>query len=71
MTEFVYHGPMQGLTLHDAGGAVVWDGMLHPGKTYTDLPPDHPHVVSFVAGGLLVEPSAPAPKRRPPAEKET
>lgn len=52
MTDYIYHGPMQGLTLTDASGTVVFDGMLHPGKPCT-LPADHPHVESFVAGRLL------------------
>lgn len=76
MTDYVYHGPMQGLTLCDEQGKAVWEGMLAPGKTYTNLPEGHPHIETFKAGGLLKPPppGAPgaAPKRIPktPALKE-
>lgn len=69
MTDYIYHGPMQGLTLHGEDGAVVWEGMLHPERPVT-LPADHPHVVTLLAAEWL----KPAPARKSPkpatADKE-
>ncbi|HEY9212062.1 MAG TPA: hypothetical protein VIQ29_04315 [Ancylobacter sp.] len=51
--SFTYRGPAQAVSLHDAAGAVIWEGNLAPGRPVKDLPVDHPHVAAWVAGKLL------------------
>lgn len=51
---FTWHGPAQAVSLHDAAGAVVWEGTLAPGRTVEDLPADHPLVAAWLDQRLLV-----------------
>lgn len=73
MKSYVYHGPLTGLSLADAKGKIVWEGMLVPGRMAEGLPVDHPHVVTLVAGKLLVEADSTtppvAPKRGRPQQE--
>jgi len=41
------------VTLHDAAGEVVWEGSLVPGREVTDLPANHPHVLTWGALDML------------------
>ncbi|CAA0086909.1 Uncharacterised protein [Starkeya nomas] len=52
--SFIWRGPAQAVTLHDAAGAVAWEGSLVPGREATGLPPDHPFVVGWIDQKLLV-----------------
>lgn len=66
MTDYIYQGPFQGLTLHDPAGAVLVEVVLHPGKPVS-LPADHSHVVTLVAAGWL----QPEPTRKAKATAPT
>ena len=52
MTRFHYRGAVQALTLNDAAGAVVFDGVLVTDRTVR-LPAEHRRVRRMVEAGLL------------------
>lgn len=64
----IWHGTAQAVTLHDAKGAVVWEGALAPDRGVSGLPLAHPFVVGWLDAGLLAPAPAevddPAPVRR-------
>lgn len=60
---FTYLGPNTGFT--QGKGDAAKDVLLVKGRTYTDLPAEHPVVKNLIARKLLVEPE---PKPEPEAE---
>lgn len=66
MPEYIYSGPLSGLTLRGAEGRRI-DVALTPGAT-VDLPADNLAVAALVHRGHLTEVSPPSPE--PPVKPE-
>lgn len=54
MSDFIWRGPLIGLSLPDGNGGTAWEGIAAPGKRLSGLPAEHPRVVALVAQKLLM-----------------
>lgn len=77
MAEYIYSGPLSGLTLRGADGARI-DVVLTPGGATVVLPADNPAVAALVHRGHLTEVLPPVPASplrkaatKPEEKKET